>query len=141
MYSQQFLSSCPHGQSMTPSQTCSADIHRLSPQCKLGLALKLLWFLTFNFFGLLPGTPAAMNVWTVVMSLLVLLTLIPHSPQSISSVWSAQSTCPSHFQSTGIHLVPSHWKSLVHTGNTWKLFVCQRECDGSLNNELIGDCL
>lgn len=38
-----------------------------------------------------------------------------HSPHPISSLWSAQSKWPSHLQSTGMHLVRSHWKPLVHT--------------------------
>lgn len=43
---------------MTPSQTCSADMHLLSPQCTLGFEYMLVKLLPLSFFGRLPGPPA-----------------------------------------------------------------------------------
>ena len=81
-----------------------ADIHLLWPQCKADLEMVFIARIGFfMIFVLLMELDEEEEEETV------------HSPHSVSSLWSAQSKWPSHRQSTGMHLVPSHWKPLVHT--------------------------
>lgn len=78
-----------------------ADMHRLWPQCKADF--EMVFIARIGFFMIFVLLDEEEEEETV------------HSPHSASSVWSAQSKWPSHRQSTGMHLVPSHWKPLVHT--------------------------
>lgn len=106
IYLQQYRSSCPHGQSITPSQIWLADMHLLLPQCNEDLVEEAL---SEGPFIILP------NVVDGVEDIGDNDELKLHSPHSISSLWSEQSRWPSHRQSDGMHLVPSHWNPLLHT--------------------------
>lgn len=103
-YLQQYRSSWPQGQSITPSQMWFADIHLFSPQCKGDL--ETVFFARMGFFTILVVKAEEDEEGEEEAA---------HSPHPISSLWSSQSKWPSHRQSTGMHLVPSHWNPLVHT--------------------------
>lgn len=103
-YLQQYRSSWPQGQSITPSQMWFADIHLFSPQCKGDL--ETVFFARMGFFTILVLKAGEDEEGEEEAA---------HSPHPISSLWSSQSKWPSHRQSTGMHLVPSHWNPLVHT--------------------------
>lgn len=103
-YLQQYRSSWPQGQSITPSQMWFADIHLFSPQCKGDL--ETVFFARMGFFTILVVKTEEDEEEEEEAA---------HSPHPISSLWSSQSKWPSHRQSTGMHLVPSHWNPLVHT--------------------------
>lgn len=120
-YLQQYRSSWPQGQSITPSQMWFADIHLFSPQCKGDL--ETVFFARMGFFTILVVKTEEDEEEEEEAA---------HSPHPISSLWSSQSKWPSHRQSTGMHLVPSHWNPLVHTmhntftkkrGNKYRFFL------------------
>lgn len=93
----QLRSSWFQGQSMFPSQTCDGAMHLLLPQ--------------WRFFR------DNVNSFSKVF-----LSWFSRHTHWVSSVWSAQSTWPSHFQSRGIHLVRlSHWNPVSSQTEIWRI--------------------